>query len=212
MEASNTSSNEDPPEQTPLLSKLKVHVSENAQHDNHLFFETEDDDARLHLILRKVDKRLLPLMFVTYMLAFSDKSILSSAAVFGLPQDAHLKGKQYGWLSTIFFWGFFVAQFPTTVLIPSVPVAKFLAGTTVFWGIITSLTGACRNLAGLLVVRFLLGFAEATLSPAFMFIITHWYTREEIPLRTGIAYAGNAIGGLVARYVCAYALGSSRDR
>lgn len=40
-------------------------------------------------------------------------------------------------------------------------------------------------------VRFLLGVAEATITPAFMFITSTWYTRDEIPIRTGIWFAGN---------------------
>lgn len=47
-------------------------------------------------------------------------------------------------------------------------------------------------------MRFLLGVAEATITPAFMFMTTSFYTRDEIPVRTGIWFSGNSIGGLVA--------------
>lgn len=62
------------------------------------------------------------------------------------------------------------------------------------------------NYGGLLAVRFLLGVAEATITPAFMFITTTWYTRDEIPVRTGIWFSGNSIGGLVASLL-AYGVG-----
>ena len=45
-------------------------------------------------------------------------------------------------------------------------------------------------------VRFLLGVAEATITPGFMFLTSTWYTRDEIPVRIGIWFAGNSIGGL----------------
>lgn len=47
-------------------------------------------------------------------------------------------------------------------------------------------------------MRVLLGVAEATITPAFMFLTSSWYTRDEIPVRTGLWFAGNSIGGLVA--------------
>lgn len=69
-----------------------------------------------------------------------------------------------------------------------------------------ALTAACTNFGGLLAVRFLLGVAEATISPAFLFITSMWYTREEVPTRVGIWFSGNAIGGIFASFI-AYGIG-----
>jgi MFS family permease len=95
---------------------------------------------------------------------------------------------------------------PTSLLIPRLPVAKYLAVNTLFWGVVVALTSACFNYSGLLVVRFFLGVAEATITPAFMFITSTWYTRDEIPVRTAIWFAGNSIGGLLAS-ILAYGIG-----
>ncbi|EED21300.1 pantothenate transporter, putative [Talaromyces stipitatus ATCC 10500] len=167
---------------------------------------TANDEARIRRIVRKVDWRLIPILFFTYMLNFMDKTILSSASVFGLIDDTHLVGQQYSWVSSIFYFGYFFWEYPTNVLIARLPVAKYLAFTTFLWGIVVAVTAACVNYGGLLAVRFLLGVAEATITPAFMFITTTWYTRDEIPVRTGIWFAGNSIGGLVASLL-AYGVG-----
>jgi MFS family permease len=74
------------------------------------------------------------------------------------------------------------------------------------WGIVVALTAACTNYGGLLTVRFLLGVAEATISPAFVFITSTWYTRSEIPFRTGIWFAGNSLGGVFSSFI-AFGLG-----
>jgi MFS family permease len=74
------------------------------------------------------------------------------------------------------------------------------------WGIVVALTAACTNYSGLLTVRFLLGVAEATTSPAFVFVTSTWYTRSEIPFRTGIWFAGNALGGVFSSFL-AFGLG-----
>ncbi|KAL4747262.1 hypothetical protein BDW72DRAFT_17731 [Aspergillus terricola var. indicus] len=157
-------------------------------------------------VVRKIDRRLIPLLFTTYMLSFMDKTILSSAAVFGLLEDTHLVGDQYSWVSSAFYFGYLLWEWPTNFLIPRLPVAKYLAINTFVWGTVVALTAACVNYGGLLVVRFLLGVAEATITPAFMFITTTWYTREEIPVRTGIWFSGNSVGGLVASLL-AYGIG-----
>ncbi|KAL3462849.1 major facilitator superfamily domain-containing protein [Aspergillus heterothallicus] len=157
-------------------------------------------------VLRKVDRRLIPLLFTTYMLSFMDKTILSSAAVFGLIDDTHLHGQQYSWVSSMFYVGYLVWEWPTSFLIPRLPIAKYLAANTLFWGVVVALTSTCVNYGGLLTVRFLLGVAEATITPAFMFITSTWYTRDEIPVRTAIWFAGNSIGGLFAS-ILAYGIG-----
>lgn len=57
-------------------------------------------------VVRKIDVRILVIMFVTYNLNFIDKIILSSAAVFGLEEDNHLHGSQYSWVGSIFYFGY----------------------------------------------------------------------------------------------------------
>ncbi|KAF6801024.1 allantoate permease [Colletotrichum sojae] len=156
------------------------------------------DAAMAKRVLWKIDRTIIPLLFVTYMFNFMDKTILSSASVFGLRKDTDLEGQDYSWVSSIFYFGYLAWTYPTTLLIARLPVAKYMTGNTLFWGAVVAATAACHNYGGLLAVRFLLGSAEATITPAFMFLTSTWYTRDEIPTRTGIWFAGNSVGGLVA--------------
>lgn len=98
----------------------------------------------------------------------------------------------------MFYFGYLGWTYPTNVLIARLPVARYMTANTFFWGAVVACTAACTNFGGLVVVRFLLGVAEATITPVFMFITTSWYTRDEIPARTGLWFSGNSIGGLVA--------------
>lgn len=84
------------------------------------------------------------------------------------------------------------------MLIARLPVSRYLSLNAFFWGAVVACTAACTSFGGLMTVRFLLGVAEATITPVFMFLTTSWYTRDEIPVRTGLWFAGNSIGGLVA--------------
>lgn len=98
-------------------------------------------------------------------------------------------------------------EYPTTILITRLPTAKYLAANTVFWGTVVALTASCSSFAGLMTVRFLLGVAEATLTPGFMFLTSTWYTRDEMPTRLGMWFAGNSIGGLCSSLL-AFGIGS----
>ncbi|KAI1487417.1 major facilitator superfamily domain-containing protein [Biscogniauxia mediterranea] len=168
------------------------------------------DEARARRIVRKIDWHIMPLLFLVYMFNFMDKTILSSAAVFGLREDNHLVGSDYSWVSSVFYFGYLFWTYPTTVLIARLPIAKYVTANTLFWGAVVALTAACSSFGGLVAVRFLLGVAEATTSPALMFITSTWYTRDEIPVRTGIWFAGNSVGGIVSSLL-AYGIGHIDD-
>ncbi|KGO77856.1 Major facilitator superfamily domain, general substrate transporter [Penicillium italicum] len=172
--------------------------------------EQGTEHAMAKRVLRKIDRRLIPLLFITYMLNFMDKTILSSASVFGMRHDTGLVGQQYSWVSSVFYFGYLGWVYPTTLLIARLPAAKYLTANTLFWGAVVALTAACTNFGGLITVRFLLGVAEATITPAFMFITSTWYTRDEIPTRTGLWFAGNSVGGIISSLL-AYGLGHVKD-
>ncbi|CAK7229776.1 hypothetical protein SCUCBS95973_007342 [Sporothrix curviconia] len=161
--------------------------------------ETPSHDAALAArVLKKIDRVIIPICFVTLMLNFMDKTILSSASVFGLRTDNHLVGQQYSWVSSVFYFGYLGWEYPTSILIARLPIAKYLAANALFWGAVVALTAACHNYGGLLTVRFLLGVAEATITPGFMFLTSTWYTRDEMPTRVGCWFSGNSVGGLIA--------------
>ncbi|KAG8707758.1 hypothetical protein FRC09_001630, partial [Ceratobasidium sp. 395] len=70
------------------------------------------------------------------------------------------------------------------------------------WGMISVLTGITHNFVGALLTRFFLGFIEAAFFPGALFLLSKWYKRDELGLRTAILYCGNlssnAFGGLLA--------------
>ncbi|TAQ86753.1 hypothetical protein B7494_g4914 [Chlorociboria aeruginascens] len=164
------------------------------------------DAAFTKEVVRKIDFCLLPILFITFNFNFIDKSILSNASVFGLSKDIHLVGNQYSWVSSIFYFGYFLFEYPTTILIQKLLVGKYIAATIIIWGVIVASTAACTSFQGLMMARFFTGMVEATISPAFLYVTSMWYTRDEIPSRMGVWYAGNSVGGAVASLL-SYAIG-----
>ena len=65
----------------------------------------------------------------------------------------------------------------------------------IVWGVISGLTGACQNFAGLAACRFFLGVVEAAYFPGCLFYLSAWYTRKELGLRTAVLYSGSLISG-----------------
>lgn len=71
------------------------------------------------------------------------------------------------------------------------PLAKYLSVNIFVWGGILACTAACKNWAGLMLVRTFLGIFESTVTPGFVLITSQWYKRSEQPLRIGIWYSFN---------------------
>ncbi|KAJ3544171.1 hypothetical protein NM208_g3199 [Fusarium decemcellulare] len=159
------------------------------------------------MILRKVDRWLLPVMASAYVFQFLDKTALSYSAILGLQQDLHLVGKDYSWSSAIYYFGYMIATYPVAgVLLVRLPVAKVLSASMVIWGGVLMLTAACRNSGGLLAARFFLGVAETAMAPGLSMIIAMWYKRSEQPLRQGAWFLGNTCAGLLGGLI-SYGLG-----
>ncbi|KAF9889034.1 hypothetical protein FE257_008011 [Aspergillus nanangensis] len=162
-------------------------------------------------LLRKIDWHLLPVMVVSYMLQFLDKQTLNQASIMGILQDLKLSGTQYSWCGSIFYFGYLVFSYPASMGMVRLPIGKFIAVCFLIWGVILASHAATRNFIGIMVARFLLGAAEASVSPGFSLITGMWYLRDEQPLRHGLWFAGNSVatafGGLIA-YGVAHIQGS----
>lgn len=132
-----------------------LHIVNDTTHSPVL---TPEANAR---VLRRIDLRLLPILLGIYFLQFLDKTTLSYASVFGLIEDAHLHGQQFSWLGSVVYLAQLVAQPLVAYILVKVPLGKFLACTTVLWGISLSCMTASNNFGALLVCRLFLGAFEA---------------------------------------------------
>lgn len=83
-----------------------------------------------------------------------------------------------------------------------IPLAKFFSVMIIAWGIIVVCHGACKNFAGLMVARFLLGSIEVCAAPVTIYILGSWYSKKEQVSRVAIWYTssgwGHVFGGFFA--------------
>ncbi|KAF2008826.1 major facilitator superfamily transporter [Aaosphaeria arxii CBS 175.79] len=151
------------------------------------------DDRR---ILRQIDMNLLPVMAVSYLFQFLDKSALGFTAILSLRKDLHVTGLEYSWANSIYYFGYLVASYPMGWLLVRLPVGRLIAGSIFVWGAILMLTSTCSNSGGLLANRFFLGASESAIGPGLTVIVAMWYKRSEQPLRHGAWYLGNTTAGV----------------
>ncbi|KAL4898284.1 major facilitator superfamily domain-containing protein [Aspergillus ambiguus] len=146
-------------------------------------------EAEERKVKHKIDRRLLPMLCLTYGLQYYDKSMLSQAALFGLREDLDLMiGNRYSFCAAIFYLGFIVGAYPAMVLAQRFPIERVAASIVALWGVCLILTPACFNYQSLYAQRFFLGLLESGVSPMFMIIVGGWYKKDEQALRMGVWY------------------------
>ncbi|KAL4939960.1 hypothetical protein BDV06DRAFT_230701 [Aspergillus oleicola] len=155
---------------------------------------TEEEEKAL---VRKLDMVILPFMCLVFFLQYLDKQSLSYAGVFGLMEDLSLTNSQYSWCSSIFYIGQLVAEYPFIYLMSRLPLTKFVGATVILWGISCACLAAPQNYAGFAAVRFLLGFTEGAVSPAFVTITSIWYQKSEHASRTALWVSMNGVAQVI---------------
>ncbi|KAJ6625090.1 major facilitator superfamily domain-containing protein [Mycena sp. CBHHK59/15] len=155
---------------------------------------SEAEDARL---LRKIDRRIVPIALAIYTLQFLDKY----AAVMGLNQDLKLVGNDFNNLGSAMYIANLVAELPTGYIVQKVRPGKWLGINVILWGLVTACSAAATNYHGMLACRILVGALEAATAPCLMLITGMWYTKSEAILRFAIWYCGLGIAQMMGSLV-----------
>ncbi|TVY22577.1 putative transporter [Lachnellula hyalina] len=137
-------------------------------------------------LIRKVDWRLIPILFVCATLSGLDKTAISAAAIYNLKKDLNLVGQQYSWVGSAPFFGGLAFMGPSAYCLQKFPPVHYFAFNVLCWGILEMCMAACTSFGGLFVCRFLLGGFEALLIPAVTLLIAMWYKPNEQPARNAI--------------------------
>jgi ACS family allantoate permease-like MFS transporter len=77
-------------------------------------------------IRRKIDRNIMPLMCIMYLMTFADKTTLGQSAVLGIIPSAHLNQNQFNWLGTIFYLSYLVFEYPQSLALQRFPVGKWM--------------------------------------------------------------------------------------
>ena len=124
--------------------------------------------------LVKVSWRLLPLVVVSYLIAYIDRTNVAFAAL-TMNKDLGLTAYMYGWGAGIFFLGYALFEVPSNVILERVGARLWIARIMLTWGIISGLMAVATGPISFLVLRFLLGVAEAGFFPGMILYFTYWF-------------------------------------
>ncbi|PPR01815.1 hypothetical protein CVT24_001679 [Panaeolus cyanescens] len=152
-------------------------------------------------IRRKIDWHILPLMCILYWIQFMDKTTLGSAAILGIREATHLSTNQYNWLGTIFYISYLVFEFPQNLCLQRFPVGKWMSFNIAVWAVALCAHAACKNFAGLFVVRLILGMCEGSITAGFMIVSSMFYTRNEQTLRVGYWFLMNGTAQIISGFI-----------
>ncbi|KAJ7675707.1 MFS general substrate transporter [Mycena polygramma] len=154
-------------------------------------------------LVRKLDTRLLPTIFLIFILNYIDRNGITTARLQGFQQDLGLSDLQYSVVLSVLFASYCPAQIPSNMILNRVTRPSwYIGGCVIAWGLTSTLTGVTHNYAGVIACRFFIGLPEAAFYPGAIFLLSRWYTKKELAFRSAILYSGllisNAFGALIA--------------
>jgi len=154
---------------------------------------------------RKLRRRLIPLLFVLYVVSYLDRINISFA---GLTMNAALgiTGGQFGLLVSIFFWGYLACQIPSNLMLHKIGARVWIASILIAWGIAAMLSGAAQGVGQLYGMRFLLGAAEAGFFPGVLLYLTYWFRRHEQARMISLFMIGLPVASILGAPVSGFLL------
>ncbi|KAF9446016.1 MFS general substrate transporter [Macrolepiota fuliginosa MF-IS2] len=164
-----------------------------------------DRAAEEKALVRRLDKRILPIACLLYLFAYLDRSNLGNAKLQGLQDDVlggDKTGMLFDWVNSVFFFSYIIFQVPATVVSKLFPPQVWMACAAIGWGVSSTLMASSFNFPGMMVTRIFLGIFESGFAPAIPLYFSFFYTKQEMGLRMaywfGFAAVAGAFGGLVA--------------
>src|SRR5258708_4760745 len=143
---------------------------------------------------RKVDVRLIPFLFLCYILAYLDRVNVGFAKLQML-KDLSMSDAAFATGAGIFFIGYFFFEVPSNVLLKKFGARLWIARIMISWGVVSACMIFVKGVWSFYSLRFLIGLAEAGCFPGVIFYLTLWYPSTRRSTRTAWFVAAIAASG-----------------
>jgi ACS family tartrate transporter-like MFS transporter len=154
--------------------------------------------------IHKLRMRIIPFVFVLYVISFLDRINIGFAAL-TMNKELAISSKQFGLVAGIFFFGYFLFEIPSNLMLHKIGARIWIARILITWGILAMLTGLVHSVHQLYAARFLLGLAEAGYFPGIVLYLTYWFRQRDQAQMIGLFLAGipftSIIGSPVSGYI-----------
>ena len=132
------------------------------------------DDVLEKSAMRKIYMRLLPFAILSYFLAYVDRINVSFAGL-TMRGDLDMTAAAFGFATGTFYWGYFLFEVPSNVIMEKVGARLWIARIMITWGLLAGATAMVTGPTSYSVVRFFLGVAEAGFFPGIVLYFTYWF-------------------------------------
>src|ERR1700688_2084632 len=153
---------------------------------------------------RRIARRLLPFLFVLYVIAFLDRVNVGYAGL-EMSRDLNFSDRVFGLGAGIFSIGYFLFEIPGALIVERWSARKWIARILITWGLVTILMAAVHTPRQFYLARFLLGVAEAGFFPGIIVYLTHWFRYQDRAKAGAIFMAAipmsNIIGAPLAGWI-----------
>jgi len=146
--------------------------------------------------LRKLQTRIIPFVFALLVIALVDRVNIGFAAL-SMNKELAVSSQQYGFLAGIFFFGYFIFEIPSNLLLHKLGARVWIARILISWGIVAILTGFVQTVFHLYIFRFLLGVAEAGYFPGIALYLTYWFRQRHLAHAMALLIAAGPVANLV---------------
>nr|WP_063014963.1 MFS transporter [Nocardia nova] len=158
--------------------------------------------------VRKVTIRLVPFLCLLYFVNYLDRVNVGFAGPSGMKTDLGMSETAFGFASGIFFLGYLVLEVPSNLALHRFGARRWIARIMLTWGIVATAMTFVPNETVLIVLRFLLGVAEAGFFPGILLYLTFWFPQRyrarivalfmtAVPLSTAL---GSTLSSLLIEY------------
>jgi ACS family tartrate transporter-like MFS transporter len=144
----------------------------------------------------KISWRLIPYMFLLYIVAYLDRVNVGFAAM-DMQRDLHFSNTVYGTGAGIFFLGYALCDLPSSLILRRVGTRIWIARIMISWGVVSACMVWARSPGSFYLLRFLLGVAEAGFVPGMLLYLTFWFPSHERARAVAKFMTATSLAGVV---------------
>ena len=135
--------------------------------------------------------RIIPVVFITFSLAFLDRANFGFALAGGMAKDLNINAATSSLLGSLFFLGYFFFQIPGALYAADKSAKRLIFWSLISWGVLAMATSMVSNVYYLIVIRFMLGVVESAVMPAMLIFLSRWFTKSERSRANAFLILGN---------------------
>jgi MFS family permease len=166
---------------------------------------SERSSTDLNRMYQKVTRRVVPLLFTCYLLAYLDRINIGYAQL-QMRFDLHFSDAVYGLGASMFFVGYVLFEIPSNVLLKKIGARKTMLRIMLCWGVVSMSTMFVTNSLQFYVARFFLGVFEAGFFPGILYYLTLWFPADRRARIVAFFMAATVAAGLISGPVSGYLL------